>query len=404
MKRKLLFTLALVALAVMLLAISVSADDIVITANDIESASATATKLKDPITLFDDVVETKGGWYSSGWNGWTGPGGSVATIVFKEEFVIKSAYLYVWTNHCPGARFAFIDSSGKETYSVLMGNEQGGLAGCTDGAAVPIPLPEDKVVKVKTLTITIQNGVKYDGYGFSIGELDLYAEHSCVFTIPGDVLLKETCAMDGEQQMFCRCGKDDIAYIPATGEHGEATQVVYRRGFNKPGKLAKVCPTCATKDELIEEVPPMLTSIGYSVSEFGKNGVTQGVLINRDAVNKYNEYAAAPIDFGMVAGARSALVEGNPLLIAGDSVTKASNVVAYKSFANETSTLISYSLNGFGDMYKDTQLIVSAYVYDGNDIYYLSGDSISTVVQTVSYNDVLNISAPAPIEVVIKEN
>ena len=73
-------------------------------------------------------------------------------------------------------------------------------------------------------------------------------------------------------------------------------------------------------------------------------------------------------------------------------------------FIIEDEELIEQWGKDFGDMYKDTQLIVSAYIYDGNEIYYLSGDDCYTEVSTVSYNEVLDIAAPPVIEATVKEN
>lgn len=403
MKRKLLFTLMLVALTVLLFAISVSAAEFLITLDDIQSMVSTGaeTDWGKPEQLFDDNRNSASDWKVS--NGWAGTKNTDLTITFKEEITINRFDIYCWTNWKPGYTMKFYDAQGKETHSVSV-NGFNNMA----GKPFEVPLPEF-AAKVQRIVLT---RLEYGDNGykdcFALVELDIYAEHSCTFTIPGDIVLEPTCAMDGEQEYFCRCGETRNELIPATGEHSVSDRVVYRDGFNYPGIIATACATCATQDEKIDDVPAMFKSLGYSASEFGKNGVTHGVFVDWDAIATFNEYAArnneSSIDFGMVAGARSAFAEGNPLTITSDGVGVASNVLAFKSFADTDASLISYSLNGFGDMYKDTQLIVSAYIYDGNEIYYLSGDDCWTEVSTVSYNEVLDIAAPPVIEATVKEN
>ena len=402
MKRKLLFTLMLVALTVMLFAVTAGAADLILSAENIASATSTGegSDWGNPNQMFDGNRNSASDWLTS--NGWAGASGAVCTIIFDDEYTIKNIDLYVWSNWKPGAEVVFYDAQGNETHKVNIDN-----LSILDGSTWAFPMPE---FPFKAKKMVINRRVNdYNLRYFTIVELDIYAEHSCNFTVPGDVISEPTCAMDGEQEYLCpKCGASNIELIPATGNHSISDRVVYRDGFNYPGIIASACATCATQDEKIDDVPAMFKSLGYSASEFGKNGVTHGVFVDWDAIAKFNEYADkngdAYIDFGMVAGARSAFSDGNPLTITSDGVGVASNVLAFKSFADTDASLISYSLNGFGDMYKDTQLIVSAYIYDGNEIYYLSGDDCYTEVSTVSYNEVLDIAAPPVIEATVKEN
>ena len=409
MKKKILFVLFAVAMLTVLFAISVSAAaEMILTKDDIASMTSTGTGAGDYGSLeylFDGEL-TGSGWFNGyipgdGWS-WGGVQNSIATITFKEEFIITAIDSYIWTNWKPGYTVKFLDAEGRETYSLELTDFNH-----TVDTPYSMPMPETPF-KAKQIVLTRYNCGADRTINFLFIELEIYVQHSCNFTIPGDIVLDPTCAMDGEQEYFCRCGESQNELIPPTGEHSISDRVVYRDGFNYPGIIATACATCSTQDEKIDDVPAMFKSLGYSASEFGKNGVTHGVFVDWDAIATFNEYAArnneSSIDFGMVAGARSAFSNGNPLTITSNGVGVASNVLAFKSFADTDASLISYSLNGFGDMYKDTQLIVSAYIYDGNEIYYLSGDDCYTEVSTVSYNEVLDIAAPPVIEATVKEN
>ena len=396
MKRKLLFTLMLVALTVMLFAVTAGAADLILSAENIASATSTGegSDWGNPNQMFDGNRNSASDWLTS--NGWAGSSGAVCTIIFDDEYTIKNIDMYVWSNWKPGAEVVFYDAQGNETHKVDIDN-----LSILDGSTWAFPMPE---FPFKAKKMVINRRVNdYNLRYFTIVELNIYAEHSCNFTVPDAVVTEPTCAMDGEQIFLCpKCGESNIELIPATGEHSVSERVIYRDGFNCPGMIASACATCATLDEKIDDVPAMFTSLGYSACEFGKNGVTYGIFIDQEAIAIFNEYAAengeASIDFGIVAGSRSAFAEGNPLVIGASGVEKASNTLAVKSFKYSEAYLASYSLNGFADEYKDTQLILSAYIYDGSTIYYLSGDVCDVDVVTISYNEVLSVAEPPLIE------
>ena len=147
MKKKLLLLLSLVAMITVLFAISVSAEEFTISSEHIESITPAGIEngqRGDVYQMFDGNINCAGGWYPA--NGWAGPTGSSATVVFANEYSINSVIFYGWSNW-NGFSVTFYDAEGTETAKYFNGGYQ-----VMDGSPTDLEITgiEAKTMVIKT--------------------------------------------------------------------------------------------------------------------------------------------------------------------------------------------------------------------------------------------------------------
>ena len=387
--RRIFLTCVMVAVLITVLAISISAADYVVKRENLESLTVHDAD-REPWTrgdveqIFDGNLGTPGSWLAS--NGWAGPSGSYVKVVFKEEVTINSFILYGWSNWNHFSITVY-DANGQQS-----GRYEDNSYEVTD--ASPLDLEFSKI-QAKEIIAKIESSKNWGYLAFT--EFIITIEHEHEFIEEGDYITYPTCAKEGSVESFCWCGEMGEKIVSPSGQHRFADRIVYRNGFTEPGYRANVCITCDTQDkDISEELEPLFSTLGYSVREDGRNGVQFGFSPNYKSIERYNELSeeiadAVPLQFGTVSTSRNVLAEGNPLKVSEKKVVSVSDKLNVKDYSNLGYSTISCGISGFSSDYNDTQLILSAYVYDGFSIYYL-GDATTQDVTSVSYNGLLGIT------------
>ena len=165
-------------------------------------------------------------------------------------------------------------------------------------------------------------------------------------------------------------------------------------GFDKYGTLTYKCDMCDQKNEETKSVFPLVSFTGYSVSEFKSGGITAGFSLDSNTVKLVEEINGDKIEFGMVLAASSLLKGRNPLDEQG-------NVVANGIFKLDMSTLGHYDstvkIANLAQSLYNAKFVISGYIKIGGNIIYIQGNGNSIKPSEVSYNQLLNASAPVAI-------
>ena len=136
----------------------------------------------------------------------------------------------------------------------------------------------------------------------------------------------------------------------------------------------KFSEVCACQNECglmatVNEYEPIFSGVKYSVKEDGY-ALCASYSINKESLGVYNKYnEGAALSYGVVAS--SGLNDGETLLKLdnGSVVANKNNVV----IANVSSEYAGFDfvLKGFNESHDATKLIISTFVTNGKDIYYI---------------------------------
>ena len=388
--RKFLIIFAIMAVMMAFLAISASAVDMVVDQSHIESATKTIDGVHcwhsagGLYAMFDGNIECAGSWYIG--NGFALPEGESATITFKEELDIKSVIFYGWSNW----------SSFVVTFHDAQGNEVAKYEndGWQDTSGSPHDLEIAAVAKSMTMTTLDSKGLRNHVYT----EFIITFNHEHKFETYVDMVKLPTCTQTGIGTYSCWCGEVADIDIDPTGEHEIVEEIVYRNGFNNPGFRGMACKTCDTQDTFDEgnELPALFLVLGYSANET-TGAISFGFGVNYDAIDIYNqaynslheELGNFKTEFGIVAASRAAFAEGNPLQFGGEGLVAADKTVIFKNCTSNGYQVITYTVANLPEAHADTEIILSAYVYNGLQILYV-GNETSDNALTVTYNGVLS--------------
>ena len=402
--KKLLLILAVMAVMMTTLTIFVSAADveeILFGLNNFESIAANDdNERKDMVHKLVDGDVTCGGIYGEetdnidNQHAWMGGVDDYVMFTFKEPTVVTDMDIYV-TGNWTWAIIEFFDETGKLILLVdnddIIANENpyGPV-----GVKKPVfkPADESQYLTVSQIKITVAS-LKWGRHStYLLSEVEIHGLHEHKYTTFEYVETPPTCALEGQALHSCNCGSTVLLPIEPHGQHIEGTRVVYRNGFTQDGYKATVCVNCNTMDSNITDtIGPLFTTLGYSVREDGlSSGIQLGFSPNYDNIARYNELSGMTLKFGTVMSSRAVLTEGNPLQINGLDVSTVQDGIIAKDYTTLGYDTIVCRIGGFGESLNATELIISAYVYDGYNIFYL-GDETTTDVTTVSYNGLKGI-------------
>lgn len=229
----------------------------------------------------------------------------------------------------------------------------------------------------------------------TLWEIEIH-EHVCEFETLSSTTTEPTCTKEGVGTYKCECGKTKKNLpIPALGYHPldeENPEIFYENGVLQNGEAHNCCTLC---DEYYEpyEIKPVFDFLGYSAS-FDKNSICVGFAINENELTAYEKAHNVTLKYGSIISTTKA-----------DSyIDKDGNVLApstIKHEAQDVDTLrfdIKLSTANWAKI-ADYELVMCAYVIEGESVYYLSSETDTTTVpNTITYNKIITPQAEeAPI-------
>ena len=199
-----------------------------------------------------------------------------------------------------------------------------------------------------------------------------------------------TCTLPAGIATFCFCG--GVASVDAADgssplghelsvENGAIDLGIAYIDFFAKGEHSYACARC--KEVCTEETEVVFEWKGYSVSTFGDTfSMTQGFLVNRDALKEYKKYAS-DFEFGLIiAGNKSEDGAAFAPELSGDLCVPQSHI-AHNYF--------DIKITGITSDFTDKLVVFCAFVKNGEKVYYLDNHTTSETVTGISYNAILTL-------------
>ena len=401
--RKLFIVLVVTAIMVTALALCINAAAIEEIQFDINNFTSVVSnednERKDIVHKLLDGDITCGGIYDEETSdpekqhAWMGGIGDYVLFTFPEPTVVTDMDIYV-TGNWTWAIIEFFDETGK---LVLLVDNDDIIANDNPygpvGVKKPVfkPTDETQYITVSQIKITVAS-LKWSRHStYLLSEVVIRGLHEHKYTNYVEVVTPPTCALEGQALYTCNCHDEALFPIEPHGQHIYGNRVVFRDGFTNPGYKSTVCINCDTMDsDITDTIGPLFSTLGYSVREDGVGGIQLGFSPNYENIALYNELSGTTLQFGTIMGSRAVLTEGNPLKLDGLGVSTVQSGLVSKDYTSLGYDIISCRIAGFGEALNGTELIITAYIFDGYNIFYL-GSETTVDVPTVSYNGLKGI-------------
>ncbi|MBO5357529.1 MAG: leucine-rich repeat protein [Clostridia bacterium] len=184
----------------------------------------------------------------------------------------------------------------------------------------------------------------------------------------------------------------DIVYLPLSEEHTDSdiiNNVVFENGYLNLGKKSFKCLYCDETIGTEEEAsfPALFLYNGYSMPEDGRLQLSIGYTVNKEALAEYEKLAETSVNYGIVCALADKLDGKAPLdeTLEGVSVIKADISRQYSSF--------EFVISGFNNELLDLELVMAAYVIDGDSLVYLQNEQ-SNLPTSISINKYIADNKP----------
>lgn len=219
---------------------------------------------------------------------------------------------------------------------------------------------------------------------YNFWELEAY-EHKCKYDSIKIRYMTETCIENGNGIYACKCGAEKHDIIPAIGYHDvdrENPQIFYKEGLLCSGEGRNCCRYC---DEFYEsfEISPVFDFLGYSAS-YSNGAICLGFAINDRELEAYEKTNSVSLKYGAIISTAKT----------DKYIDKNANVIAPRTIRKEAqnvdTTRFDITLNASNwNEIADYDLVMCAYVIEGDNIYYLDGEkSMESVPATITYNKI----------------
>ena len=250
------------------------------------------------------------------------------------------------------------------------------------------------------------DGVTYPAYTIYYG---ITHEYERIDTAP-------TCTELGSVKFtaLCPCGIDNgtlhKVFVANTTNSSSYTEVDYTNkeieklphslepvgtidycdGYTKPGYFTYKCTMCKNGiKEGAASFPPLVVCYGYSVNEMGdKGGLNVKYCVNEQALREYQLSNGYTIEYGTIVALKKTLGEDAPL---DESGTARSGVIKVK-YSKDKYRTSSIKLTGLGDVQKKLNFVMSLYIIDGDEIFYIQDTETVENPSGVSYKEVKDLA------------
>ncbi len=250
--------------------------------------------------------------------------------------------------------------------------------------------------------VVIQDGVKFSGtISLNVGTYDIvfigaesnysYDNYSSVLTNATDtVTYEELCYVYGHEaedddhncatSLDCIYSEDgcEYKYVEAI-EHTIKQEIIYDKGLLFAGCINEICQNdnCEYASK-IEDTEPLFVMNGYSHASAPTGAIMQSFQINKDAIEKYEEFSGKTVEYGILAasGAVQNIYTGgfNDKVVSVDFTNREYDIMEMKIYGITTAT-------------KDTALYCCGYIMVDGDIIYMDKNmsSEASLPTTVTY-------------------
>ena len=142
----------------------------------------------------------------------------------------------------------------------------------------------------------------------------------------------------------------------------------------------------ADNKELLNDI---FTFKGYSIDESGDR-ISVGYDINIDAIESYKNSYNADLSYGIVFSPFDMLQGKAPLDENGQPIRLEGGKALKADLTNYSYAFYDLIVSDIPKSAMDTRLVISAYIIDGGNIYYVQDKGLSDTVDGISLNEVLN--------------
>ena len=174
------------------------------------------------------------------------------------------------------------------------------------------------------------------------------------------------------------------ASAACTHKNRETTYVEYT-SYIEAGTESFICPNC---DMTSKPIDPLVTFVGYAISSVN-DGICSGYVINQRALSqllKQND----KFELGLVGAAMDSLGNRLPLNPSTAEPTDLSDVgavVIKRTLPNDDYLSMDMIIGGISASFYDKKLCLSAYVFDGSQVFYLAKTQLTDTVESISFYD-----------------
>ena len=169
-----------------------------------------------------------------------------------------------------------------------------------------------------------------------------------------------------------RCGEAMYCINP---EHNVEKTLVYE-AYGKAGVLKEQCTECnvGAKETV---VPALITFKGYSVNG-DSTAVCAGYAINTEAVKLYKEINQTSFEYGVVVALAENVDNYKALVIEEEKTTVVNTSVLQVTIDKDVYSKLDVKIVGDFSGNENTEILMSAYIYDGTEIAYIQGNKQET--------------------------
>ena len=180
----------------------------------------------------------------------------------------------------------------------------------------------------------------------------------------------------------------EVTAVDALGHNklGAKTNIAYS-SYLEMGDVTYVCTRCENEHTVENDADALFIFNGYSMPEDGRLLITVGYTVNNVAVSDYESINGVEIEYGVVVALYNNLDGKAPL----DNTLTDVNVV--KAVINKEYGSFEFVLSGFTDQLLDLEVVMSAYVIDGDKVVYLQENQNDLPV-SISINKILQSETP----------
>ena len=163
-------------------------------------------------------------------------------------------------------------------------------------------------------------------------------------------------------------------YVTEALEHILNIEIAYENGYASAGTRVETCTREGCSHNVTTNPGALLTLLGYS-KDAGETRLCVGYIVNREAMAEYKAVNnLEDFEYGFTMSTASNVADGSPLHVSNgklEAKEPLGNGVIYKIPAIESCVRVDLKLQGDFSDYRDLEILMCAYIYDGTKLAYI---------------------------------